>query len=548
MRNRSNLPRSTAAAPAVAGPQKETWVEQASSFVGFFIYLLVLKSFFLPLFIIPTGSMAEGLCGAHAAHTCPNCGTEYNVGWQEPPVWPPAHWRMPPGTPFHPLVVECPNCRWQQFYDFGSPQNLLERGYQRSEILSNRLTPVAGDRIFVHGWPFEGVFTDIDAFGPQRWDVVVFKVPTDGDTNYIKRLIGLPGEKIELIDGDVFVNGQLARKTADAQHTLWFSYYDHDHPPAAAALRTDYYPRWAPRDDASTWTGLDGRVLCFYGPQKSRAELQFCTDPRNSKMPGLVQDLYAYNEPHADTYHLVTDVRLSAEVTLEGGTGYVELSTSKGAHRFYLRLGADGVLRLQHDLTGENPDDTTAERETWDQQQVPLGTNPVRLALSHLDGVVSAEIDGRTVLESKPAQYELRPESARPAARPPVLRIAAENTRATLRHVLIQRDVYYTSDVHLYNRPGFAVQGSPLELGPDAYLMLGDNSPNSLDGRFGFSHPMRAPVVAPHLARRPEYRPGTVPRDQLLGRAFFVYWPGFQPLTPRGPNLLVDLGRARWIH
>ena len=44
------------------------------------------------------------------------------------------------------------------------------------------------------------------------------------------------------------------------------------------------------------------------------------------------------------------------------------------------------------------------------------------------------------------------------------------------------------------------------------------------------------------------YELGTVPADQMIGRAFFVYWPGFMPLTAKGPNLLPDLGRVRWIH
>ena len=57
-----------------------------------------------------------------------------------------------------------------------------------------------GDRILVHKlmYPF---------FEPSRWDVVVFKNPTApvGDAeNFIKRLIGLPREKIWLADGDVF--------------------------------------------------------------------------------------------------------------------------------------------------------------------------------------------------------------------------------------------------------------------------------------------------------------------------------------------------------
>jgi signal peptidase I len=116
-----------------------------------------------------------------------------------------------------------------------------------------------------------------------------------------------------------------------------------------------------------------------------------------------------------------------------------------------------------------------------------------------------------------------------------------------LRHVLIERDVYYTSDVRLAGRPGFGVAGDPIQLGPDEYYLLGDNSPNSQDARFAFSRSDRPPVIGPHLTARKDYHPGTVPGDQLIGRAFFVYWPGFLPLTNSGPNLLPDLGRARWI-
>lgn len=57
-----------------------------------------------------------------------------------------------------------------------------------------------GDRLFVNKFLYR--FRD-----PQRWDIIVFKYPEDPSKDFIKRLIGLPGETVEIRDGSVFVNG-----------------------------------------------------------------------------------------------------------------------------------------------------------------------------------------------------------------------------------------------------------------------------------------------------------------------------------------------------
>ena len=78
-------------------------------------------------------------------------------------------------------------------------------------------TLLVGDRLFVtkysygyskHSFPFSpSLFDNRIIFSePKRGDVVVFKTPSDNRTDYIKRLIGLPGDKIHFVDSNIFLN------------------------------------------------------------------------------------------------------------------------------------------------------------------------------------------------------------------------------------------------------------------------------------------------------------------------------------------------------
>ena len=95
-------------------------------------------------------------------------------------------------------------------------------------------------------------------------------------------------------------------------------------------------------------------------------------------------------------------------------------------------------------------------------------------------------------------------------------------------------------------RSGWGTTGNPKTLrrflndpDRDEYFVLGDNSPHSKDARMWGYH-------APTL--RPGYADGTVPRYNMIGKAFFVYWPGgFRlPLLKR-LSIVPNVGRMRLI-
>jgi len=86
-------------------------------------------------------------------------------------------------------------------------------------IPSSSMEPnlLIGDRLFVtkysygyskHSFPFSPPIFKGRLFSstPKTGDIIVFKTPADNRTDYIKRLIGIPGDKIQFIDGEIFLN------------------------------------------------------------------------------------------------------------------------------------------------------------------------------------------------------------------------------------------------------------------------------------------------------------------------------------------------------
>ncbi len=93
-------------------------------------------------------------------------------------------------------------------------------------IPSSSMEPnlLVGDRLFVtkysygyskHSFPFSPpIFKGRFLFSePNRGDVIVFKTPADNRTDYIKRLIGLPGDKIQFIDSNLYINNSEVLKS-----------------------------------------------------------------------------------------------------------------------------------------------------------------------------------------------------------------------------------------------------------------------------------------------------------------------------------------------
>jgi signal peptidase I len=144
------------------------------------VLVLLLKAFAAEAFVIPTGSMATTLWGYQKYVTCPECGYGFPVNCSD-------EVERNPEQKITQAI--CPNCRYQV--------NLSK--------LSTMPSCSTGDRVLVAKSLY-----DTGLLPPRRLDVVVFRYPKYPQsnyvaTNYIKRLIGLPGETIGIYYGKLYV-------------------------------------------------------------------------------------------------------------------------------------------------------------------------------------------------------------------------------------------------------------------------------------------------------------------------------------------------------
>jgi signal peptidase I len=574
-------PAAAAGEPGTVKGIKET----IESILIAFILAFVFRAFVVEAFVIPTGSMAPTLLGAHMRFACKECGYQWDVGYSAQHEGADINIEERAGRPY---VVYCPNCKWKV------PRDDSLNPYVRY-----------GDRILVLKYLYIPWISH-----PQRWDVVVFKSPEpvppapDYVTNYIKRLIGLPGEWVMLLDGDIYVcndkdyesvefgqsipphKWKIQRKPRHAQEALWRVIYDHDFRPVLAdskdgQRRSDGWRLPWVYEPGSGWDTGDraAKIFTFNNPAgggtlrfEPRAD-PYHLPPNSAERSGEPQSLYysdwlAYDVAQYDfdvprdpdqwkrhtprTYRLytVSDLKLAFSYVRTAGDGPLRARLTKGNDVFFAEFDRDKV-RLIH----RRPDG--AERTYGEQPlRATSPASPLRVEFENVDHRVTLRLDGKDVFQTNDDQYAPNVKalldryfdrSERAQFEPPAVSIEAARQQAQLSHVSLWRDVYYTP--HGYRAESLH-QGSPekpikLGQGLDAneYFVLGDNSAASADSRL-WTHPVNLENEGGLQVLE-----GRVPGRFMLGKAFFVYWPaGYRPLTNQAPAVVPNFGEMRFIN
>jgi len=399
------------------------------------VALLIARTWLVEGFVVPSGSMAETLCGNHRRVTCQECRFEFACGSDQP------------ATP----TALCPNCAFDQTPLESAPE-------------------ARGDRVLVAKSAFQ-------FRAPRRFEVVAFRRQHESGRVYVKRVVGLPGEQVQLVGGELYINSNIQRKSLHQQRALAILVHDARHIPSAKLIP----PRWTSDQPDTRWQSTAGS---FSHPAGNSPDVDWLTYHHVTRAPGFaalihaapIQDEYGYNQrgsARGDFSHDVRDLLLAARLSTQGN-GTLHLRFDDGRDRFTWQLEpSTGRAQLIHN------DQTVAELSHPRLQRLATGTT--LLECSVIDRQCLLALDGQ--LLGDPYLFDTIDLPTPPSSRP--LAVGAQQLAVQISELQLFRDVYYTRPRSLKT---WALDG-PYQLDAGEYFVLGDNSPQSDDSRLWLDGP-----------------------------------------------------------
>ena len=456
----------------------------------------VLRIFVVEAFKIPTGSMAPTLLGVHKDVKCPNCNWKFKSNHNN-------------------NYVKCSNCFYKihisdngnrggsrilvnKFsYDFGKPRRwdvavfkypfgdvaCMSCGFSSSQsMMCEKCTNSPKIENFFKS-KVNGFFKR--SFGINQYHKVVCKSCNTvgaifceqcGSTNvhvvrknYIKRLIGLPEEKLQVVNGDIYINDKIARKPEKVQDALWVPVFDSNYP-----AKQEIIENWEAQD--GNWD-ISKEQLHLIKPDgiEQKSYITFKRD---------ITDNSVYNSEITDT--VSADVMLAFDVVATGGNGGILILLEENGKTYEIFIRSRGekkesYVKISGSIVASNAD-AFVESEKVSRVEFSNADNEIILKLN--DSVVFSHT------------YDTELSSLDGYTKSSKLKFGGRNTDAVFKNILVSRDVYYSESGEwgTYN---------PVEIGEKQFFFLGDNSRNSNDSRYW----------------------KFVPESNMVGRAFMVFWP-----------------------
>lgn len=378
-------------------------------------------------------SMAPRLVGTHYCVTCEDCGFPFAFGVESPPM---------------DGYAVCPNC-----------------GAQDNDV--SAAEPLPGQEVCIDRGEWR-------VSGPQRWRMAAFRQPGNTQRLNVKRIVGLPGEQIAIRGGEIYVDGQMLRKSLPELRDVAVLVHDNRYHP----VRNPSLPsRWSPADSNTGWV-VNGTGGFEHRPPNAGSEpddpnfdwLEYhhwpaLPPPTPRTQSSAVHDHFAYNQGESRLLNEVRDLMLHCRLSMAGAGG-VSLRIHDGR----------GVWELHFDAESRKAAlwfGGKAIREVAERVADEGATVEIELAL--LDGRILAAFDGTTVLVHE-VSCPPHATSSLPLSRP--VAIGAVLAEVEVSELRIYRDLYF---LHPWGHAADWEMDGPLSR--DEIFVLGDNCPLSNDSR-----------------------------------------------------------------
>ncbi|GAX59491.1 signal peptidase I [Candidatus Scalindua japonica] len=475
--------------------QKGFFRENIESILIAVALAFILRIFIVEAFKIPTGSMAPTLLGVHKDVKCPNC-----------------NWKFKSNQNIN--YVKCSNC----FYKIRISDNGRRGG---SRILVNKFSYDFGSPrrwdVAVFKYPFADVTcmscgfssnhsmmcekcTNLKkenfikskvneyfkrSFGINQYHTETCKSCNASNTilcaqcgstnvhvirkNYIKRLIGLPDEKLQVINGDIYIDDKIARKPEKVQNALWVPVFSSNYP-----AKQEIVKNWETKDE-------------YWDISKEQLHLKIPEGIDQKSYITFTRDIVDYSVYNSEiTDGVSADIMLSFNVAATGKNGGVLILLEEDDKTYEVFIRSQGekkesYLKISGSIVDSNatvflePGNVSRIKFSSADNEIVLKLNDT-VVFSHTYDTELSSLDGHTKFSR--------------------LSFGGIHTEAVFNNIAISRDVYYseTGKWGIFN---------PVEIGKKEYFFMGDNSRNSNDSRYW----------------------KFVPESSMVGRAFMVFWP-----------------------
>ncbi len=273
----------------------------------------------------------------------------------------------------------------------------------------------------------------------------------------MKRVVGFPGETIEIRGGDVYVNGEMARKSLAKQREMAVLVHDTAWPYSKHDVHSCWLTkdRWMFTSDSWRSDAIASRLqwLNYLHLRRSPS-----LPPAVEESPVLDED--GYNQAASRQLNQATDLMLVCNLSAIG-QGQLAFKANDGRETFQVSIvPVTGAITLE---------ETVMSCKRFKRRLA--SSLATELVLSLIDRQVILAIEGRELLN-----YPFDPVAETAAGTSTPFAIGSSGLDVQVTRIQIYRDIYYTPATR-------ASDSKSRQLGPDEYFVLGDNSPISRDSR-----------------------------------------------------------------